>query len=53
MANVPQQLYKDFESDTVAILNKPVALVKPVDKPTSERVEVPQVQKACLNRNQR
>lgn len=47
------QMYKYFKPNTVAVFNKPVTLVKPVDKLASEEVETLQVQKACLDRNQR
>ena len=44
---------KYFELDPIAVLDKPVALAKLVDKPTSEGIKALQVQIACLDRNQR
>ena len=48
---MPHQMYKYFEPDIVAILDEPMALAKPVDKPAPEGVEISQMQKACLDRN--
>ena len=53
MASAPQQMYKYFEPDTVAVLDKPMAPAKSVDELAPKRVEAPQVQKARLDRNQR
>lgn len=46
-------MYKYFEPNTVAILNEPVVPAKLVEKPALEKVEIPQAQKACLDKNQR
>ena len=46
-------MYKYFELDTIAILDKTVAPAKPVDKTASKRVKALQVQKACLDKNQK
>ena len=43
LATVPWQMYKYFEPNTVAVLNKPVTSTKPVDKPAPEGVEESQV----------
>ena len=44
-------MYKYFEPDTFTVLNESMATAKPVDEPVPDRVEAPQVQKACLDRN--
>lgn len=45
-------MYKYFQPDTIAVLDKLVAPGKPVNEPVPEKVEVPQVQRAHLDRNQ-
>lgn len=46
-------MYKYFELDIVVVCDNPVTPVKLIDKPTSKGVETSQVQKACLDKNQK
>lgn len=50
---MPYQMYKYFKQDSVTIFDKSITSAKLRDKPASEKIEISQVQKACLDRNQR
>lgn len=50
---MPRQMYKYFELYIVAVFDEPVAPAKLMDKPAPERVEIPQMWKTCLDKNQR
>lgn len=50
---MPYQMYKYFKQDSVTIFNKSITSAKLRDKAASEKIEISQVQKACLDRNQR
>lgn len=53
MSNVPCQIYNYFELDTIDIFNKPIVLVKRVDKSALGGVKTSQVQKTHLDKNHR
>lgn len=53
LATMLRQIYKYFKPNMFAILDKPVATTKLADQSALEGVETSQMQKACLDRNQR
>lgn len=44
-------MYRYFESDIITVLNELMAPARPINKPAPEVIEIPKVQKACLDRN--
>lgn len=46
-------MYKYFEPGILAILNEPVVPAKPINKPALEGIKISQMQKVCLDRNQK
>lgn len=47
------QIYKYFEPDTIIVFDEPIAPAKRVDKFILKRIEILQVQKSRLDKNQR